>query len=59
MIGRASGLLLVLVIAAAALVAGEDKDQDKRIRWVTSYEAGMKAAKEAGRPAFLDFMTEW
>ncbi|HHT9133558.1 MAG TPA: protein-disulfide reductase DsbD family protein [Candidatus Avalokitesvara rifleensis] len=29
------------------------------IRWVTSFDEGMKLAKEEGKPVFIDFYAEW
>lgn len=47
-------LLLVLVAAGVARTDGEKK----QIKWIDKFADGMKAAKEAKKPVFVDFSSE-
>ena len=48
-------LLFAFVIAGVARADGEEK----KIKWVTDFAAGLKAAQEAKIPVFIDFTAEW
>lgn len=49
-------LTALLLLVGLGWIAAEEK---KRIGWVRDYAAGMKAARAAKKPVFIDFMTGW
>ena len=51
----ALGLVGGLAIAAPQAKRGSKKAADGAIPWITSYDEGLKIAKQAGRPVLLDF----
>ncbi|MBI3268515.1 MAG: hypothetical protein HYZ53_05790 [Planctomycetes bacterium] len=52
-------LVLGLALSATLLVhpGRAGAGDDKRIAWLTDFGAGLKAAKDAKKPAFVDFMS--
>ena len=48
-------LLLVFVVSGVARTDGKKK----QIKWIDSFADGLKAAKEAKKPVFIDFSAEW
>lgn len=48
-------LLFTFVFAGVASTDGEEK----KIKWITNFADGLKAAKEAKKPVFIDFTAEW
>ncbi len=51
----ALSLLILLLAAGAARTDGEKK----QIKWIESFADGVKAAKEAKKPVFVEFFAEW
>ncbi|MFQ5957702.1 MAG: protein-disulfide reductase DsbD family protein [Candidatus Brocadiales bacterium] len=68
-VGRAIGVLLalgglmLLTWGALGLTGLYQKAPSlgpaEEIKWVTSFDEGMKLAKDAGKPVFIDFYAEW
>ncbi|MBI3271562.1 MAG: hypothetical protein HYZ53_21405 [Planctomycetes bacterium] len=56
---RRAALVALVVLSSLVGWAGWTAAEDKKIAWVLDYEAGVKAAKEAKKPIFVDFMAEW
>lgn len=48
-------LLFAFVVGSVACADGEEK----KIKWVTNFEEGLKAAKEAKKAVFIDFTADW
>ncbi len=38
---------------------GQKKEKQAKIEWMHEYEKGLQAAKEQGKPLFLDFYADW
>ncbi len=53
--------LTVLALLCAVVMAGVARadGEEKKIKWVTNIEEGLKAAQEAKKAVFIDFTADW